>query len=76
MGVMTCSRGDCTNILCEMYHNELGYICEECFSELKRLQKRYPQLNMEGVKHFMETNVSNFNEQPPLIDLDKLFEDN
>ena len=35
MGVMRCDRGDCENILCDRYSYEYGYICDECFEELK-----------------------------------------
>ena len=34
MGVMTCHRGDCENIMCRRYAPGLGYICEGCFEEL------------------------------------------
>jgi hypothetical protein len=34
MGVMTCNRRDCENIMCRRYAPGLGYICEECFEEL------------------------------------------
>jgi len=34
MGVMECRRKGCTNIMCEMYSQEFGYICWSCFEEL------------------------------------------
>ena len=40
MGVLSCNRNGCTNILCHRYSPIFGYICEECFTELK--QKRTP----------------------------------
>ena len=36
MGVMTCNRRDCENIMCERHSCEYGYICDECFDELVR----------------------------------------
>lgn len=36
MGVMNCSRNDCTNILCDTYIHFVGYICNECQSEFKK----------------------------------------
>ncbi len=36
MGVLACDRKGCENIMCDRYSNRVGYICEECFSELKR----------------------------------------
>ena len=34
MGVMTCNRRGCNNIMCDRYSDEYGYICSECFEEL------------------------------------------
>lgn len=36
MGVMECDRRDCENIMCNLYSSEFGYICYECFEELKK----------------------------------------
>lgn len=36
MGVMTCRRNGCDNIMCDRYSSEYGYICHECFDELVR----------------------------------------
>ena len=30
MGVMTCNKNGCTNIMCRTYVNKVGYICDEC----------------------------------------------
>ena len=35
MGVMTCSRKDCSNILCDTYVESIGYVCYDCQSEFK-----------------------------------------
>ena len=35
MGVMACNRKDCTSILCKRYSAIFGYICNECFEEMK-----------------------------------------
>jgi len=35
MGVMECNRKDCDNIMCNRYSQRFGYICDECFEELK-----------------------------------------
>lgn len=35
MGVMTCSRRECENIMCETYIDKVGYICGECKDEFK-----------------------------------------
>jgi len=34
MGVLACSRSCCTNIMCDRYSCEYGYLCDECFEEL------------------------------------------
>jgi len=35
MGVMSCSRKDCNNIMCDTYVQSVGYICFDCQSEFK-----------------------------------------
>jgi len=35
MGVKECRRKDCDNIMCNRYSQRFGYICDECFEELK-----------------------------------------
>ncbi len=35
MGVMECSRNNCENIMCDRYSPIYGYICYECFAELR-----------------------------------------
>lgn len=35
MGVMECDRNGCDNIMCSKYSNNYGYICDECFEEMK-----------------------------------------
>jgi hypothetical protein len=34
MGVLTCSRRHCGNIMCDRSSNQYGYICNDCFDEL------------------------------------------
>ena len=33
MGVRSCSRNKCTNIMCDTYIPNVGYICDECKHE-------------------------------------------
>ena len=35
MGVMKCNRKGCENILCELYSSRFGYICRDCYNEMK-----------------------------------------
>ena len=34
MGVLTCDRYNCENVMCDRYSCRYGYICDECFGEL------------------------------------------
>lgn len=36
MGVMNCSRVGCSNIMCDTYVDDVGYVCYECTSEFKK----------------------------------------
>ncbi len=53
MGVMTCSRGDCANIMCDRYSHKYGYICYGCFEELVEKGVR------TNVALFMKSDVPN-----------------
>jgi hypothetical protein len=33
MGVLSCSRRGCKNIMCDIYIPEIGYVCYECRKE-------------------------------------------
>lgn len=33
MGVMACSRRGCENIMCDVYINHIGYLCNHCINE-------------------------------------------
>lgn len=35
MGVMSCSRRDCENIMCDTYIDTIGYICGDCKREFE-----------------------------------------
>jgi hypothetical protein len=40
MGVMNCSRRECSSIMCDTYIESIGYVCYECQAEFKEyLQK-------------------------------------
>ena len=36
MGVMSCVRDGCQNIMCDTYINGIGYICYDCQHEFKK----------------------------------------
>jgi len=48
MGVMSCSRRACENIMCDRYSGAFGYICDECYAELC-------SLGIIDIGTFMET---------------------
>ena len=49
MSMLICSRGNCTNIMCERLSPTWGYLCDECFKELV-------DTNTTDITSFMETN--------------------
>jgi len=34
MSALACDRKGCTNVMCDRYSDEYGYICYTCFEEL------------------------------------------
>lgn len=40
MGVMTCSRKRCDNIMCDTYVDGIGYVCYDCQKEFKEYLKK------------------------------------
>lgn len=47
MGIMQCSRNGCDTIMCHRYSDQYGYICIECFNELKLLASTVSCVNVE-----------------------------
>lgn len=54
MGVMSCNRKGCKNVMCDRYSEKHGYICDECFDQL---------VNTESINIslFMKTERDEFN---------------
>jgi hypothetical protein len=52
MGLLTCNRVDCENIMCVRYSDEYGYICDYCFGELDDARRQDPSLS---IGEFMRT---------------------
>jgi len=52
MGVLACDRKGCENIMCERYSSNYGYICYDCFKELKG--------SSQSIKEFMMTDKRNW----------------
>jgi len=61
MGVMSCSRRDCENIMCNTHVSGIGYICNDCQAEFKRTldYDEYEVVKEDDIikelKKFMET---------------------
>jgi len=67
MGVKSCFRKDCDNIMCDTYvANDIGYICFECQNEFKEyLTKENITVQTRGeifreLKGFMETRKDDY----------------
>jgi len=78
MGVMSCYRPGCDGIMCEIYVDDVGYVCYECEKEFKMYLERHdiqPQTEGEfkgALKVFMTTDKDEYlmgNE----MDLDEFF---
>ena len=57
MGVMSCSRNNCDNIMCDTHIYDVGYICWECQKEFKEYltwaplekgEEVYPQTQLQA----------------------------
>ena len=66
MGVMSCHRPDCENIMCDVYVDGIGYVCWECEKEFKEyLEDEGLTIETEGeiqrhLKMFMSTEKDSF----------------
>ena len=71
MGVLSCSRSGCRNIMCDRYSNIHGYICSECFDELVQSGPETKVASfMESDKRVVSTNsaYARFDAEFPLRD--------
>jgi hypothetical protein len=67
MGVMSCSRNACDNIMCDTYvDGDIGYVCNDCQKEFKEyLSKERINATTEGeirraLEKFMETRKDDY----------------
>lgn len=65
MSVLACHRGDCENIMCDRLSQKYGYICRECYEEIKATQPA-------SIKEFMASEKRDPNETPR-VDYDRIF---
>lgn len=78
MGVMSCSRSGCSNIMCDTYVEGVGYVCKECQAEFKEFVNRLSEKpETEGqlqrqLKIFMDTEAGEF-KQGNAMDVNSFF---
>ncbi len=83
MGVMSCSRKDCDNIMCDTYISDFGYICGECKGEFKEylveMNEDKDNMTLRGIKlrlnAFMDTKKGTYSENEA-ISVDEFFNNN
>lgn len=67
MGVMSCSRYECDNIMCDTYIDGAGYVCYDCQNEFKEyIERGSVEHTHEGqilriLKSFMITPKNSYN---------------
>lgn len=65
MGVLSCARPSCSNIMCDTYVETVGYVCSECqneFNEYLEHKNLTPHTDYEftlNLRVFMETDKTN-----------------
>lgn len=80
MGVMSCRRNDCNNVMCDTYVDGFGYICWECQNEFKEYCKSldsYPKTEgqiFKALKEFKEIPKDEYREGKE-IDIDHFFKE-
>lgn len=61
MGVMSCSRRGCSNIMCDTHIHDIGYVCNDCQKEFKQYlgeMNQNPRTATDihnALENFMET---------------------
>lgn len=80
MGVKACHRKGCSEIMCDTYINETGYICNDCQKEFKEnLSSSNQNPETEGsilklLKPFMETEKEEYSKKE--ISVNDFFREN
>ena len=63
MGVMSCSKRDCENIMCDTYVDGVGYVCWECkdmFKQWMSTSETHPGRIKQEFEAFMNEHKSDF----------------
>lgn len=69
MGVMPCYRKNCDNIMCDVYINDIGYICYECQQEFGEKKYKTETKMLKALKEFMHTSKKSYNNFPEGVSL-------
>lgn len=78
MGVLTCSVRSCSNIMCDTYIPEIGYICFECQEKFKEYMSRkgiFPLTDREitiALQGFVDEDIDKYGKELP-VDIDTFF---
>lgn len=57
MGVKTCSKPGCNNIMCDTYVPEVGYVCTECQDDFVRYvfrKHKYPHIHNDTIIGYLK----------------------
>lgn len=78
MGVMSCSRKECENILCDTYVDSVGYVCSDCQSEFKEYLEGEGKTDLTegGIKQELEKFMNTIKDtyvQGKKMDVDDFF---
>lgn len=68
MGVLACDRKGCENIMCDRHSHKYGYICSECFDELKSNKSM-------SISEFMASEKDNYAYSERGVKLEDIFKD-
>ena len=57
MGVMSCARPECENIMCDTAVPDIGYVCRECQKEFDKYLEENP---IEATKRNIKNELTKF----------------
>jgi hypothetical protein len=54
MGVMSCVRNGCDNIMCDTYIDNIGYVCYDCQKEFKKEYDNDSEYSFNQIHYALE----------------------
>lgn len=58
MSVLKCDKRGCTNIMCDTYIPNIGYICDDCKDEFETYMDDKPKTNLkQELEIFMDIEI-------------------